>query len=203
MARRAFSLLELTLVIVVLATASVIAVPRLMSATRRARLHAAVQRLVQDLNATRERARTMGVYQTFCFSKEGYTIVQRTPTTEQKAEVILTDDPYHAGIGWVKFASGTELSFDGFGVPSSSTCVKVTNGTEAYYVTVAAGSGVSTTSEMKNPSEAATIDASVTPTPIVATLLDIVPVPRITGKVRFTASGSNVVVNIFNIVSLD
>lgn len=190
--RRAFSLLELTVVVVIVATAAVIVVPRVMGVTQRSRLKAACQRLVQDVEATRERARTLGVYQTFCFSSEGYTIVQRTPTVEEKVSVSLAEDPYHASIGWVKLQSGTELSFDPFGVPSSSACVKVTNGTDSYYVTISSGTGIATPSERKSATQAAAIDVTVTPTPIAVDIEAIVPAPRLTVKVRYDANAPSI-----------
>lgn len=185
MARRAFSLLELTIVVVILATAAVIAVPRVFGTTSRARLQAAAQRLAQDIEGTRERARTLGIYQTMCFSTEGYTIVERTPTTEEKVSTLLNEDPYHATIGWVVLRSGSELSFDGFGVPSTAAMIKVTNGTDAYLVSVNAGTGNVGVSSRATDTQADTAKAAETPVAIVDEVTDIAPTPRTNVKVRF------------------
>jgi prepilin-type N-terminal cleavage/methylation domain-containing protein len=185
MARRAFSLLELTIVVVILAAAAVIAAPRVFGTTSRARLQAAAQRLAQDIEATRERARTLGIYQTMCFSTEGYTVIERTPSTEEKVSTLLNEDPYNATIGWVVLKSGSELSFDGFGVPSTAAMVKVTNGRDAYIVSVNAGAGSVAVSSRASDAQADTAKASETPVAIADDVADIIPTPRVNVKVRF------------------
>ncbi|MFO0830272.1 MAG: type II secretion system protein [Phycisphaerales bacterium] len=200
MHRRAFTLLEVTIVVVILATAALIATPRLFGTTSRARLQAAAQRFAQDVEATRERARTLGVYQTMCFSGTGYTIMQRTPSTEEKVTVVLADDPYRSQIGYVSLKSGSELSFDAFGVPSSSALVKITNGNDSYYVTINAGSGATGVSGRTSSTAAAAIDASVTPTGIAVNVAAINPLPRVSVDVRFDANGTNLATTVTSII---
>ncbi len=195
-------MLELTVVIVVMGTAAAVAVPRFMNSTKRSRLQAAAQRLAQDIEVSRERARTLGVYQTFYFSTDGYIIMDRTATTEVKRMVTLSDDPYDCTIGWVALKTGTDFSFDGFGVPSTSAIVKITNGTDAYLVSIAAGSGAVTASGRLDPTAAATADASVTPTAIAAEVDSVTPAPRVNTKVRFTVPLVNVNVNVANLIEV-
>jgi prepilin-type N-terminal cleavage/methylation domain-containing protein len=163
---RGFSMLETVVVISVIGVGAAIAVPKYGASVARSRLTAAAQRLAQDVEATRERARTLGVYQTMSFSKEGYVIMERAALTETKRSVSLTEDPYAARIDWVSLKSGTELDFDGFGTPSTSAVVKIVSGSNSILVTIAQGSGQVDVSEIMVPVQVAPIDASTTKTVI-------------------------------------
>ena len=200
MHRRAFSLLELSVVIVVAGVAAAVAVPRFMGSTSHTRLQAAAMRMAQDLEATREKARTLGVYQTVCFSNEGYVIVDRTPDTEVKRTISLANDPYACQIAWVALATGSELNFDGFGVPSTAAKIKITNGNQVYLVSVAPGSGAVTVSPRMNKPQGDALDPQVTPIPMPTGVAAIVPPVRVVTKVRYGSTSFDASISVIELV---
>lgn len=141
-ARRAFTLVELVLVLAIMATLAALAIPRYANAIANSRLNSAAQRVAADIALAQATARTTGSRQTITFTlaTSRYTLSANTDlaASANPYTVDLTADPYRATLATASFAGSTTLTFDPFGFPLATGSVAVRVGTAQKTVTVAA-----------------------------------------------------------------
>lgn len=145
---RAYSLMELTVVLVIVALGAGIAVPRYSGSLARYRVEMAGKRLAADLALAQATARTTGTFQQvrFGIAADGYQLPEQMSLTNdsRKMTVLLNTDPYFTAIVSAKDGNGVlqpTLKFDGFGQPDQSLTVKLRSGSHTRTVTVDKVSG--------------------------------------------------------------
>lgn len=144
----AYSLMELTVVLVIVALGAGIAVPRYAGSLSRYRVDMAGKRLAADLALAQSAARSTGTFQQvkFGIASDGYQLVEQGSLLNdgRKMTVLLNVDPYYTTIVTVKDGNGAlvpTMKFDGFGQPDQSLTVKLRSGTHTRTVTVDKVSG--------------------------------------------------------------
>lgn len=127
--QRAFSLLEIVLVLAVFVVLAAIAAPRYGRAAARYRADAAARRIVSDMALTRKSARSAGARRALSFSVESdeYSVAGMADLRDSSADyrVDLKARPYEARILSADFGGDAELVFDGYGAPDSGGRVRV------------------------------------------------------------------------------
>ena len=143
--RRAASLLDLVVSILILGILASVAAPRLSSSIEYYRAQAAADRIRTDMSHARRLARARGVTETIDFDVEGnrYTFSSvKDPDSPSVSYVVdVSAAPYHARITAATFGAGTSLNFNGYGVAASGGSVTVQAGSEERTIVVDAGSG--------------------------------------------------------------
>jgi prepilin-type N-terminal cleavage/methylation domain-containing protein len=133
-ARPAFTLIELTVVIVLIAILSAIAIPRYAGAVNRYRVEMAAKRVTADFALARNAARASGLGQTVNFGTpaNGYTMPGLAATDGRAGDytVTLTDEPYKVSLGSAAFGASpvTSVQFNRYGYPTAAGTVVVTSG---------------------------------------------------------------------------
>jgi len=146
--RRAFSLVELTMVMAIMAIAGAIAMPRWGEAMGRYRVDAAARRIVADLALAQTTARATSSPQSVIInpSVDNYRLPSLTnfETAAGQYTVYLANAPYLADLSSTDWSAVTPLTFNAFGVPSAGGSVTVTSGGFSRTITIDADSGVAT-----------------------------------------------------------
>lgn len=118
---RAFTLVELVLVTVIVAIFASIAVPRYANFVAQQRADAAAGRIKTDLALARRQARFSSTARTVTFDvgADSYTLVgmEDPDHPAQTYQVNIAAEPYNARITSVDFNGDTQLTFDGYGTP--------------------------------------------------------------------------------------
>ena len=143
--RRGFTLAEMVVVVVVIGTLAVIAVPRLSNSIALHRVQAAGRRIVVDLAFAQREAKTSNVAQTVIFhpALDRY-IFPTIPHPDHPLlnyRVSLWEEPYSAEIVSVDFGGDNRIIFDVFGVPDSGGSVVISVGNLVRTITVDADTG--------------------------------------------------------------
>lgn len=145
MMRRGFTLLELTMVMVVVAIVAAVAIPRQATALHSRRASVAAQRIVADLEYARAQAITGSASQSLVFSTdaEQYSLpgVGSLSAAAGVYTVDLWDAPFHCDLVSVDFGGGLTLTFDGYGLPDNAGFVIVASGSSQRRVDVDGSSG--------------------------------------------------------------
>jgi prepilin-type N-terminal cleavage/methylation domain-containing protein len=132
--RPAFTLIEMSVVIVLIAILSAVAIPRYASSVNRYRVEMAAKRVAADFALARNAARTSGVGQTINFGSpsNGYTMPGLAAPDGRNGDytVRLAHEPYKVGLGNVAFgaSSVTSVQFNRYGYPTAAGSVVVTSG---------------------------------------------------------------------------
>ena len=142
---RAFSLIELVLVIAIISVMAAVALPRFAAAAWRQRADSAARRIVADLDYARTRAaaRSATVTVTFNDKLHAYTLTG-VPDIDRPADiytVTLGDEPYRASIVSVNIDGGKQVDFDGFGRPAAGGSVVIAAGQAQRTVTIDPSTG--------------------------------------------------------------
>jgi len=128
----AFTLAELVVVIVILATMAGIALPRYAQFATRQRIEAASRRLRKDLDYARRQARITGTTVTVTFNATNNTYQIAGVANPLKSGtpylVDLKSDIYQSDILWADFAGVPSVSFDPFGDASANGVVRLRTG---------------------------------------------------------------------------
>lgn len=142
---RAFTLLELVIVLVIVAMLGAMAVPRYVQAVARNRLDAAANRLVADLTLARRRAIAQSRSQKVGFdvSTESYNFagIADFAHPDGTYTVSLAAEPYLANIESADCGGDATLIFNGFGYPDSAATIQLVVGNEKRSVVVDATTG--------------------------------------------------------------
>lgn len=137
--RRAFTLLEIVLVLAIMGVIAGIATPRYAAAVSRFQVNTAVRRLVRDLTTARERARSRGASQsvTFTIASDTYRIAGLQGLDGSANYVVnVAGQPYNASLVSANFSGAASVVFDGYGVPNSGGTVVLDSGGYVRTVTV-------------------------------------------------------------------
>lgn len=130
---RGFTLVELTVVLVIMAVAAAVAIPRFSGAQERYRVEAAAQRLRADINLARTRALTTSRPQVLEFKQSSnYYCMDGerdfTQPTNTKYEVFLDQEPYRVLVASVDFGGDETVVFNHFGLPDTAGEVVLVGG---------------------------------------------------------------------------
>lgn len=125
--RRAFTLVELTIVVLLIGIFAALAVPKFVGSLCFHRLRAAARRIEADLQLAQHQARMTGSSQTVVFNVAGssYTIPDLPPLEPGGTDytVQLRDSLYGVTIVSADFGGQTLVEYDGFGMPVSGGSV--------------------------------------------------------------------------------
>ena len=125
----AFSLIELTLVLAIMAVIAAVATPRYTHALARYRAEATARRVVTDLHTAQRVARQTSRAHTVTFDRTADTITYALPARDgqsrRKQVTRLGGAPYHGRLVSVNFDGNRSVTFDGFGQPDSGGTVVV------------------------------------------------------------------------------
>jgi Tfp pilus assembly protein FimT len=127
MAVAAFTMVELLLVLIILGTFALIAVPRYATFLADQRIDAAARRLAADIAYAQRAARMASSARTVSFNVSGdsYTLVGIADPDRAGTDytVALGSEPYGTSIKLVNLDGDTEIVFDGYGVPDSGGAI--------------------------------------------------------------------------------
>ena len=127
-ARRAFSMVELVIVLAIVGVTSAIALPRYLSSTTRVKVDGAARKVVADIERLRDRARQQGREQRVYFGDAGYVLVTTDDSgAAVKEQVDLTLEPYRVGIK-AQVMTDQGLTFDSLGRAGTPLVIYLTNG---------------------------------------------------------------------------
>lgn len=144
--RGAFSLIELTIVILVLGILSAVSVPRFTDSLRQYRVQAAADRIVADLARTQAAAYGSSASKTITFnvSAGSYQVtgVKSLDHSSSAYSVELTQDPYQCTLVSVWDQIGMQsLIFDGYGLPNKGGNIVVSCGGALKTIKVSSSTG--------------------------------------------------------------
>lgn len=119
--RRGFSLVELAVVLTIMGIMAAVAVPRLSASISKARVKAATQRVIADLEQAKATAIAKSQPMTIAFGATGYTIagIRSLDRFTRDTAVSLAEDPYGVELSKVDFDGAQSVTFDMYGVPNS------------------------------------------------------------------------------------
>ncbi len=147
-ARRAFTLVEVALVVVIAGLLAAVAVPRYAQSLTRYSANAAAQRVIADLELARQRAaatsKTVDVVfdpaaDTYAFTNLDHPDHPGTPYT-----VDLSADPYGADLRTADFAGRAYFKFSGYGRPDAGGTLTLGVGTHAFTIALDPDTGQAT-----------------------------------------------------------
>lgn len=143
--RRAFSLLELVMVVAIIGIVAAIAVPRYAEALSRYRAASAARRIAQDVILARSQARQAGVQRRVTFNLTSHTLIISDAAAGASSfldsETHLDRAPYDARLVQADFGGDLQLTFDGYGDPDSGGVIVVAAGDAQRSVVLDAASG--------------------------------------------------------------
>ncbi|MEM9413975.1 MAG: GspH/FimT family protein [Planctomycetota bacterium] len=133
--RRGFSLIELTLVVALVAVLAAIAGPRFANASARQRAVAAANRIEADIALAQNLAQATSDDYTLRFTtKSSYQCIAADATTDQTVD--LRADPYGVSLAYTLDNAGSDLVFNGFGLPNSGGELTVSGGGKVIVLTL-------------------------------------------------------------------
>lgn len=149
---RAFTLIELVIVLVIVAIASAVAIPRFASASSRYRVDAAVQQIIADVSLTAALANKTSAAHSIRFepADDRYVLVgQPSPANpaEDKA-VELGLEPFGVNLLQVSFGSDTQAVLSGHGLLTESGQLTVAVGRDARRIVFTRGSANASVQEL-------------------------------------------------------
>jgi prepilin-type N-terminal cleavage/methylation domain-containing protein len=128
--RSAFTLVELIAAALILGILAAAAAPSLVSSIMYHRVESAAVRLKRDLELARQTAVSKSASFSVEFSGTTYTIpnLDSLDHTGQTYQVDLFEPPHSVLVTSVDFGGSTSVTFNGFGMPSSSGAVVLSAG---------------------------------------------------------------------------
>jgi prepilin-type N-terminal cleavage/methylation domain-containing protein len=144
--KRAFSMIELTIVILIISILAAVSAPAFLNSLLFHRVETAARRVKADLDYARQRARLTSTAQIVSFTGSSYTLngARSLENPNQVYTVNLQAAPYLLDSATANFASSQVISFDGYGTPSAGGTVVVSAKDHQCTVTLEAGSGATT-----------------------------------------------------------
>lgn len=144
--RRAFTIIELVIVILITSVLAAVTAPAFMDSLVFHRVESAARRVKADIEYQRQRARLTSTAQSITFSSGSYTL-NGTKSLNHPAgtyAVNLKESPYSLDSAAVNFSNTQVLAFDGYGTPSSGGTVVLTAKNHQCTVTVNGTTGTAT-----------------------------------------------------------
>jgi prepilin-type N-terminal cleavage/methylation domain-containing protein len=144
--RRAFSLIELVVVLSIVGVMAAVAIPRYGRAISRTRVEQAADRVVHDLHLAADRARALSqpYHAVFSTTKDYYRLAEGVATKagilDRQSVVYLGRDPYLVNILQVNFGGSVGVTFDAFGTPDAHGQISLRAGNVVRFVTLDANS---------------------------------------------------------------
>jgi type IV fimbrial biogenesis protein FimT len=143
--RRAFTLVELVVVVLLMGILTAVAAPRFNAALSRSRVEAACQRIKTDLAWARQTALTKSATQSVQFftSPARYTVTGVADLDRQANaySVALDDATYRSSIQSATLGADAIVQFNRYGQPDSGGTITVRSGSVTRTVTVDAATG--------------------------------------------------------------
>lgn len=149
-ASRAFTLVEMVIVVLIIGILTATAAPRMAGAIRTSRLDSACRRIAADLAWARQSAINKSVALTVSFTPaSGVYTLAGTADLDRPAvaySVSLTAAPYSCRIVSATLGADSNVTFDRFGRPDSGGTVVVGAGSSTRTLTLDANTGLATSS---------------------------------------------------------
>jgi prepilin-type N-terminal cleavage/methylation domain-containing protein len=146
--RRAFSLLELTIVMLIIGILAAIATPSFASLLSKYRADAAANRIVADLARTQSLAYSTSTSQTLSLTvaSSSYQILGLRDLNKAASTytVDLTAEPYKSTLTSANFGGTAQISYNGYGQPTSGGTIVLASGNQTRTITVDSSSGKGT-----------------------------------------------------------
>jgi prepilin-type N-terminal cleavage/methylation domain-containing protein len=122
---RAFSMIELTIVILITGILAAVTAPAYLDSLLFHRVETAARRVKADIEYARQRARLTSTAQTVTFAGSTYTLSgAKSLTNPTKVYTVnLQKSPYSLNSATANFAGSQTISFDGYGTPSAGGTV--------------------------------------------------------------------------------
>ncbi len=141
--QRAFTLIELAVVVAIIATAAAIALPRYASAQNRYRLDGAAQLVARTLDRAARRAEASSrVIEVVIDTSSDVMLVRDAANTSDVIALIhLSDSPWGVDIVAADFGGEQKVRFDAFGLPSSAGGVKLAHSGSGLVVSLSESTG--------------------------------------------------------------
>jgi prepilin-type N-terminal cleavage/methylation domain-containing protein len=145
---RAFTLVELVMVLVLVGVLAAVAAPRFARANANYRADLAARRIAADLAFAQRKARASSkqVTVSFAVATHSYQLVNVSDLdrSSQTYIVKLSAEPYGASLLTADFAGAAQVVFDGYGTPSAAGAVTLRAGGVQRTVTLDAVTGRAT-----------------------------------------------------------
>lgn len=176
---RAFTLVELIVVLVIVSVTAVIAIPRLSGASTRYRVDSAVQQVLADINVTAAEANRTSSTMSIVVDAdtESFTMVgqpsERDPAVDQVTD--LSREPFNVNLLGVSFGGDSQLDISGHGLMLESGQMTLTAGREGRRIVFTQGlSSVQIVNlNLAEPTEDEDIDVESSDPPIKVDILGI------------------------------
>ena len=150
--RRAFTIIEVLMVVFIIGVISTLAVPRYSNFVAQHRAESAARRIAADIALARRHARLTSTSQTIQFdvSTNAY-VVSGMSSLDNPAgfyAVSLADEPYDASISSITLDSNNNgtVTFDGYGVPDTGGSIVIGVGVYSRTIQIDAATGRTTIS---------------------------------------------------------
>jgi prepilin-type N-terminal cleavage/methylation domain-containing protein len=143
----AFTLVETTIVLLILSILAAVAMPGYSLALARYRVAVTEQRILADLSLAQAVAKTSSAGQSVLFnvSSNNYQLTNYAGplggTAQSTYTVSLATDPYDATLVSASFNSTAQLSYDRFGQPSAGGTIVVQVGSYQKTITISSSTG--------------------------------------------------------------
>jgi prepilin-type N-terminal cleavage/methylation domain-containing protein len=138
---RAFSLLELTIVLAIAVITAGIAIPRYSSSLSRYRVDIAARRMAADIALAQTKARATGQFRNVIFSAagNGYALPEEAALepSSSRFRVSLAAEPFVVNLDSATLSDGgNTLTFDGFGQAAQGLTARLSAGGHTRTITV-------------------------------------------------------------------
>ncbi len=144
--RRAFTIIELVIVLLILGIVSAVAMPTFYDSLLFHRVESAARRVKADLELARSQARLTSTNQSITFANSSYTIsnTKSLDNANHLYTVDLTQQPYSLDSATANFSNTATASFDGYGAPASGGTVVLMSKSHQCTITLDGATGEAT-----------------------------------------------------------
>jgi type II secretory pathway pseudopilin PulG len=149
-ARRGNSLVELSIVFLIMSVIAAAAMPKFADSLQLSRVSSAAKRIIADLATAQARARMISASQSVVFtvssSNSQYQLVGM-PSPDRVSvsyAIALSQDPYYASLLSAELGGDTTIVFNGYGIPDSAGIIVVQVGSLTKTISIDASTGEAT-----------------------------------------------------------